>query len=116
VMAELDMVEMVHPDVEGAVSVPRSAFEHVHVRAGWRLADPPDRREEVRQILLAGGVDVAEADRIAAAAYPLQEEVGEPPPSGETQTEAPADAGASSSPETDDKPPRRRRASKEEGE
>ncbi|MEV0993415.1 hypothetical protein [Nonomuraea sp. NPDC050202] len=112
-MADLDMVEMTHPDVEGTVSVPRSAFEHHHVRAGWRLADPPDRREEVRQVLLAAGVERAEADRVVAAAYPPED----PPTDEKSSDGAPADAGASSSPDTDDQPPRRRRASsKEEGE
>jgi hypothetical protein len=105
------MVEMTHPNVEGTVSVPRAAFEHHHVRAGWRLADPPDRREEVRQVLLGSGVEPAEADRVADAAFPPED----PPPGGEAQPEAPAVAGASSSPDADDMLPRRRRATTKEG-
>jgi hypothetical protein len=76
------------------VEVPASALQE-HQRAGWQLVDAPDRRPETIQALIDGGWEPDEARAAVMAAMP------DPPPDGSSQTDqAPADAGASSLPET----------------
>jgi hypothetical protein len=110
----METVEITHPDLPGVRrSVPKTAFEHHHIRAGWELAATPDERERTRLILVKAGVDPGEAERVAEAAYPREEP---PPTGGEKASEAPAPAGASAlGDQSGEKPTPRRRASREEG-
>jgi hypothetical protein len=97
------LVKIVHPEAGEAV-VPEVSVPQ-HRASGWELADPPTRRERVRQILVGGGLAEDEADRVAAAAYPDDGD-------DKNGNEAPAESGASS---LEDQSPRRRRGNKEEG-
>ncbi|NUP24010.1 MAG: hypothetical protein HOZ81_49745 [Streptomyces sp.] len=90
----MDTVWISHPRLgDRKVEVPASALQE-HQRAGWVLADAPDRRPETIQALIDGGWDPDEARASVEAAMP------DPPPDGEKTTQAPATAGASSVPET----------------
>ncbi|MGP4092927.1 hypothetical protein [Nonomuraea sp. KM90] len=92
----MNTVWISHPNLadRGPSEVPASALQE-HQRAGWVLVDAPDRRPETIAALIAGGWEPEEARKAVMAAMP------DPPPDGSDQSDqAPADAGASSLPET----------------
>lgn len=102
----METVWISHPRLEDKVEVPASSLQH-HQRAGWELVAAPDTRPATIQALIDGGWDPDEAKAAVEAAMP------DPPPDGSDQPDqAPADAGASSLPETSS--PRGRRTKGDE--
>ncbi|MEV7804987.1 hypothetical protein AB0O28_18760 [Microbispora sp. NPDC088329] len=97
----MNLVKIVHPDGMEA-KVPESAVPQ-HRASGWELADPPTPKERIRRILIDGGLDPNEAERVAAAAHPAEPPTetappDHPPKTANQTTEAPATAGASALP------------------
>lgn len=109
-MAELQMIDIVHPSRPDEVAtVPASSLPH-HQRAGWHLAEPPDLRAKALQILVDGGIDPDEADKLLAPAEQADPADGQ----GDAPDADPKSSRASASEDTAAAKPKRRPKSTEE--
>lgn len=109
-MAELEQVEVRHPDIDGTTLVPKSAYADHWARAGWVLADPPDDRARAAEVLIQAGFEPSTVRRLLAVDDPP----GQSPPTPEQSDDQAPETESPGPSDAQTKPPKSRRASTKE--